>query len=218
MSLAPATLKVSDVATSIKRTFGDESAVQVTDADIYRWIDAAQREILSKNKILKAVATTDLVSGTSEYSFPTQNIQEVQSIYVKNRRLEYKSFQEAEEYIIEYDPNKVNTGSPEVWYEWGGVFYMYPIPDSSVTNGIKIYYVNSPTPVDALTDSLSVPDSFFNRIVEYCLSQAYEMDEDQTSSQYKASQFNSGLDEMANQEVSTSAAYYPRITVLPEDE
>lgn len=217
MTLAPKTLKVSDVATSIKRTFGDESAVQVTDDDIFRWINAAQREILTTNKILKAVATADLTAGTVEYSFPSQNIQEVQAIHVNGKRIDYRSFQEAEEYIFANDPNRTNSGEPSIWYEWGGTFYLYPKPDASVAGGIKIYYVDSPAVVTILTDFLSVPDSFFNRVVEYCLGQAYEMDEDSQNAQYKLSQFASGLDAMANQEVSTSADYYPRITILEDD-
>lgn len=182
MTLAPRTLKVSDIAASIKRTFGDESAVQVTDDDIFRWVNAAQREILTNNKILKAVGITDLTANLAEYSFPSQNIQEVQAIHVNGRKIDYRSFQEAEDYIIANDPNRTNTGNPSVWYEWGGTFYLYPIPSSSTTGGIKIYYVDSPAVITKLTDLLSVPDSFFNRVVEYCLAQAYEMDEDTSNS------------------------------------
>ena len=217
MTLSPTTKKVSDVAVFIKRAFGDESAVQVTDDDIYRWINAAQQEILTKNKILKAVATTDLIAGTSEYLFPAQNIQEVQAINVKGRKIDYYSFQEAEDYIINADPDKTASGTPTSWYEWGGTFYLYPIPDTTVVNGIKIYYVNSPTIVAIQADLLSVPDIYFNRIIEYCLSQAYEMDEDTQNSQYKLGQFNSGLDIMSNAATSVHASYYPRITVLEDD-
>lgn len=217
MTLAPRTLKASDVATYIKRTFGDESSVQVTDDDIFRWINAAQREILTSNKILKAVGVTNLMANVAEYSFPSQNIQEVQAIHVNGRKIDYRSFQEAEDYIIANDPNRTNTGNPSVWYEWGGTFYLYPIPSNSVVGGIKIYYVDSPAVITAVGDLLSVPDSFFNRVVEFCLAQAYEMDEDTTSSQYKMSQFAGGMDAMANQEISTHADTYPRITILPED-
>lgn len=217
MSLFPTTLKVSDVADYLKRTFGDESAVQMTDADIYRWINSAQREILIANKLLRTSATTDLITGTEAYSFPTQNIQEVQSIHISGRKLEYRSFQEAEDYIMAADPGKISTGEPAIWYEWAGIFYLYPKPDTSITNGITIYYVGSPVLVSTLNDSLSVPDSYFNRVVEFCLSQAYEMDEDAQNSQFKLGQFSSGLDAMANQENMPHADTYPRITILEDD-
>lgn len=217
MTLSPITKHVSDVATFVKRAFGDESAVQVTDADIYRWINAAQQEILTKNKLLKALATTDLIAGTSEYLFPDQSIQEVQSIHVNGIKITYYSFQEAEDYIINADPDKLITGTPTSWYEWGGTFYLYPTPDASITGGIKIYYVKAPDIVTAQVDLLSVPDEYFNRIIEYCLSQAYEMDEDTQNSQYKLGQFSQGLDTMAEAATSTHASYYPRITILEDD-
>jgi hypothetical protein len=217
MPLYPTTLKVQDIADYVKRVFGDESAVQMTDADIYRWINAAQREILISNKLLKASGTADLVAGTDNYSFPSQNIQDVQAIHIQGVKLDFKSFQEAEDYILANDPLKTATGTPSMWYEWGGTFYVYPVPDTTIVDGIKIYYTNSPTIVSALVDSLSVPDSYFNRIVEFCLSQAYEMDEDAQNSQFKLGQFTSGLNAMAEQENTPHADTYPRITILEED-
>lgn len=218
MTLSPITKKASDVATFVKRSFGDESAVQVTDADIYRWINSAQQEILTKNKILKAVATTDLVSGTNEYTFPGQNIQEIQAIHVSGRKIEYSSFQEAEEYITSNaTTDQLATGSPTLWYEWGGTFYLYPVPETTVVNGIKLYYVKGPTDVTSLNDLLSVPDEYLSRIIEYCLAQAYEMDEDSANSQYKLGQFAQGLDEMADKAISVHADTYPRITILEDD-
>lgn len=216
--LNDSSMKVSDVERYLKRTFGDESQVQLTDEDIYRWINAAQREILVTNKILKKLASTNLVAGTSEYQFPSLDILEVQAIHVDGTKMQFYSFQEAEDYIIENDPQRSATGSPSLWYEWAGVFYLYPTPSSDITDGIKIYYVDAPSKVSSLTDELSVPDSFFNRVVEYCLGQAYEMDENTSDSQYKMAQFAQGLDTMANQEVMTHADSYPRITVLPEDD
>jgi hypothetical protein len=215
---SPTTYKVSDVTMYVKRVFGDESAVQLTDDDICRWINAAQREILTTNKVLKALATADLLNGVFQYTFPSQNILEVQSILINNRKMDYRSFQEAEEYIIKTDPDRVLTGDPTMWYEWGGVFYIYPTPTTDSPAGIQIFYVNAPTTVTVPTDLLSLPDSFFNRIVEYCLSQAYEMDEDSQNSQYKLGQFAKGLDVMSNAESMMGNDTYPRITVLEDDQ
>lgn len=218
MTLSPITKKVSDVGIFVKRAFGDESAVQVTDDDIYRWINAAQQEILNKNKILKAVATTDLLAGTNEYTFPGENIQEVQAVHINGRKIEYVSFQESEERVSsDATSNQLATGFPTIWYEWGGIFYLYPVPEATIVNGIKIYYVKGPVNVATQAELLSVPDEYFNRIVEYCLGQAYEMDEDTQNSQYKFGQFNQGLDNMADLAVTPHADTYPRITILEDD-
>lgn len=49
----PSTYTVQDVLTEIKRTFGDEAGVQITDADIYRWIDRGQIELFSSLEVKK---------------------------------------------------------------------------------------------------------------------------------------------------------------------
>ena len=52
------TLNIQDVANRVKRTFGDESGVQVTDDDIIRWVNDAQLEISRQNEdLLEAVGT-----------------------------------------------------------------------------------------------------------------------------------------------------------------
>ena len=48
------TKTVQDVLLSVKRQFGDESGVQVTDSDIVRWVDDAQREISMNNPEINA--------------------------------------------------------------------------------------------------------------------------------------------------------------------
>ena len=57
-----------DVAAAVKRTFGDESGVQLVDNDIVNWINQAQVHIASSTRVLKTKATTSLISGQNTYS------------------------------------------------------------------------------------------------------------------------------------------------------
>lgn len=213
------TKKVSDVDTYVKRQFGDESGVQITTDDIVRWINAGQLEIFRRNEPIKATSTVDLGAGVDTYTFPSYffSILKVQSLTVSGIPVEYRSFQEAEEYILSNDPNKIQTADiPLIWYEWGGEFTFWPVPAKSVTNGIKIRYIPSPQPVTALTDLLAVPDPYFNRLLEYVLSQAYELDEDWGAASAKAEQFGTNLDSQASDN-SVKTDTYPRITILVDD-
>jgi hypothetical protein len=126
------------------------------------------------------------------------------------------SSQEAEEYILANDPNSTVNGQPEIWYEWGGSFTFYPRPEYSVTNGLTLNYVRKPAAVTAVGDALSVPDPYYNRLLEYVLQQAYELDENFTASQLKAEQFSNNLDNQQNRSNVTPNTY-PTITVLEED-
>lgn len=217
MSISPITYTVQNVADYVKRIFGDESAVQMTDMDIIRWVNAAQREIVVTNDILKAVSNTDIVSGQADYPLTSLNILNIQSLRFNNTKLRYMSFQEAEEYILNHDPEGSVKGTSVIWYEYAGVISLWPVPDADITNGLRVNYTKSPTAVTALVDNLSVPDQFFNRVIEYVLGQAYEMDEDSQNSQFKLTQFADRLNVMAEQDNRHAVDYYPSITVMPED-
>lgn len=216
MGLITTTRTVAEVIAEVKRTFGDESAVQITDADIIRWINSAQREILITNRILKAVGTSTINADVSEYDITGLNIVSIQSIHYRGRKLEFKSFQEAEEYIVNNDPNRLYKGEPTIWYEWGGMLNFYPTPQETVVDGLKIYYIPEPATVNQ-SSVLTVPNAYFENVVQYVLARAYELDEDTENSQYKLGQFSERLDALSEQENSQGQNTYPRITVLEED-
>src|SRR3546814_8754991 len=65
-------MKVSDVKTRVKRQFGDESAIQVTDSDILIWINDGQREVAMNNDgILQETISLDMVGNQDTYPLPT---------------------------------------------------------------------------------------------------------------------------------------------------
>jgi hypothetical protein len=215
MSTVTATRTVQDVLTYVKKQFGDFSGVQVTDTDIYSWINAAQIEIFNRNQPVKRVSTANLVAGQYKYTFPA-DILKVERLRISGVTVKYMSFQEADEYINQTDPLNVSSASPQVWYEYGGQFMFWPVPDASIVGGIEIFNVPAPTVVNAPANVLSVPDVYYNRLLEEVLRHAYEMDENFEAAQVKSAQFTEGLDLQSltsSQDIST----YPRITVLEED-
>ena len=210
------TKQVQDVVTDLRRTFGDESAIQVTDSDIVRWVSEAQREILISNKILKSVASTDVVASQSEYSLDGLDIVTIQSIHFKGHKLQWRSFQEAEEYIMSNDPQKTLTQNPEMWYEWGGIVNLYPVPQYDEIAALKIYYIKEPPDV-VIDGPLLVPDRYYHSILQFCLAQAYELDEDPENSSFKLDQFAERLNILSNEQNTPEVDTYSRITVLEFD-
>ena len=218
MVMGLATKTVQDVITDVKRTFGDEAAIQITDTDIIRWTNAAQREILIQNRILRATGTTDIVANQSEYTLSGLDVVAIQSIHYDGRRIDPMSFQEAEEYINSGDPKKTQSSASMIWYEWGGVINLYPVPDTDIPAGLTIYYIKEPPAVTDVGDVLSVPNSYYENVVQFVMSKAYELDEDTENSNFKLGQFKERLDMLAEQESQPSQYTYPRITVMPEDD
>lgn len=216
MGLNTTTKKVLDVIGDIRRTFGDEASVQISDDDILRWANTAQREILISNRILKSIGTTDVIAGQSEYSLDSLNIVTLQSIHFAGRKLEWRSFQDAEEYIMANDPDKSLIADPTMWYEWGGIINLYPVPQNDLVAGLKIYYIKEP-PVLTTDSNLVVPDAYYENILQFVLAKAYELDEDTENSQFKLGQFADRLATLSEQENTPEIDTYPRITILAED-
>lgn len=219
MPIESFTRSVSDVITAVKRQFGDESGVQVTDSDIFRWVDDAQREIVVKNSELNAVyVEINTTTGTSAYPLLSEipDILKVHSIHYNGSFLPSMTFLAAQEYIISNDTGANYTTQPQLWYEYGGVLQIWPTPQEDLTPGLKVFYSKKPAIVSTSGQLLEVPDSYFKTVVDFCLQQAYEMDENQQMAQMKEDQFNRSVEAQGN-DTSTQMRTYPTINCLPED-
>jgi hypothetical protein len=208
----PPTRKVMEVMTAVKRQFGDESGVQLEDADLIRWINDAQDVINYRNKVLKATATVATVVDQATYTFPASQVLQIESLHYNGVRIPNIPFSQAEESIIGSEPDV--SGEPQYWYEWGGTFTLWPAPNDAVT--ITIYYTKLPTKIVAYdTDTLlELPDKYFSDIVAYVLQQAYEMDEDWAASGAKAQQFAQNVEIKADDERRAQDMTFSTVTVI----
>lgn len=211
------TRTASDVMTRVKRTFGDEAGVQITNTDIFQWINDGQRDIIRDNKVLRKVASTNVVAGTYLYPLDDLPIMMIQSVRYNGIPLKYINFQEAEDRLAADDPQRTSSGTPEFWHNFGGDLSVYPTPDTSLTAGFRIYYLAIPTDITNIGDKLSVPDIYFNALVKYVLAQAHDLDEDYNAAGTKRNEFTDALMHLSEQDSYSNNDAYPVITVLPED-
>lgn len=208
MSLRPSTKKLSALLQDVKRVFGDESGVQLDNADVVRWANAAQMEIVTNNKAIKAKSSTPTIIGTDTYTFSGLNIQQIEAVHCDNVLLENIPFAEAERYILAADPNKTETGTPLIWYEWAGDLTLWPVPDA--VQSLTLYYTAYPEELTGDVDQyLSVPDKFYNAVADYVLAKCYEMDEDLNASQLAEQRFRASLENQMEDERQAQHMTYP---------
>jgi hypothetical protein len=208
--------------TRVKRTFGDEAGVQVTDADIIRWINDAQEKITLENEgLMEAKSSADTVQNQMEYDVPT-DMAVLRSLKYRGYRLKPMSFAEFNEYIDGYSADDgvspYGPGIPEIFMVWNNKITLFPKPNESLTGGLTIYYIKHPQSVGNLADALTVPLQYHNAVVKYCLKEAYELDEDYQKAQTVKADFENDVMKLNDRNKWTSQEYYPRITTLPEDE
>jgi hypothetical protein len=220
MAIETKTRTVQDVKNTIERQFGDEAGVQLNTSDIIRWINDGQREIADTNTTVnQKKAVTDIVQGQDLYSLASDtvfaHIARIVSVRVNGIPCTPITFQEAEKYLVNSSAS-TNTGTPSMWYEDANDLRLFPIPDSPITGGLSIYFTTVPTVVSALGDALDIPDSYFNALCQYVITQAYEMDENFQAAQYAQAKFDKSLGIRQN-DTNIQEQSFPTILIEAED-
>jgi len=214
MSYSSPTKTVGDVYNVVKRIFGDESGVQLTNADIVRWINEAQVDISKQNQVLQTTATVPITSGTATYALTSvaPKIDSIASLLLDGRRVGNIPISQAEESISLADPLGTETGSPQFWYAWGGDITFCPVPNKDYT--MLIRYIAQPADVTATTtDVLSLPDETFTDIVNFVLMKAYEMDENPQMMAVKQAEYSASVAERGETErLAATMTYETNIT------
>lgn len=215
MSLSANTQTAGDVATSVKRQFGDESGVQITDADIFRWINSGVREIVSMIQPIKATATQDLVSGTYQYSLPeTENIHLIETVWIDGSRITNYSFAQFEQIILENGSTTRAKGKPQMYTEFAGQLILWPTPDAAYTGGLQVFYSKYPAPVIDSSSLLGLPDKHFESLMQWCMYKAYELDDEFDASQNAFRTFQARVLDLGDEELNVKNITYPEITIV----
>lgn len=206
-------LTVANIASRVRRQFGDSAGILLTDAAFIDWINDAMREIVLDNDLLKIRSTSTTLANQSNYGLPA-DILRFLSVSFDGQAIEEISLQEARRQV----PNLDNAatfavGTPQSYWQYGNEMFLYPAPSSAKT--LTLYYNRNPTLVTVVGDTPELPARYDNRLVEYCLAQAAEMDDDDAKAQYKMEQFNAGLERSRDEDKSSEV--YPYMGVPGPD-
>jgi len=211
MSYSSPTKTVGDVYNQVKRVFGDESGVQLTNDDIVLWVNEAQVDISKQNQILPATFTLPVTGNVATYSLSavTPRIDSIASILLDGRRIGNIPISQAEESISLADPEGIETGAPQFWYEWAGEITFWPKPNKNYT--MLIRYTAEPTNVSTTaTDVLSLPDECFTDVCNYVLMRAYEMDENAEMMAVKQAEYSTSVAERGETERQAQTMTYEK--------
>jgi hypothetical protein len=214
---------VQDIVTRVRRTFGDEAAVQVTDADIIRWINDSQVEIIKHNdSALQQTAYVNLVLGQQEYTMPAdliilRSLRYKFSDMLSYSALRFKNMQQFDDSVDGWDGGLFSQGNPEFFTMYADKAILFPIPSQSVASGLKVLYNQKPTDVVGLSDALALPLIYHNTILKYCMWQASLLDENNDAAMMFQNDFRGDMDMLEKTETSDPVATYHTITVLEFD-
>lgn|GEM_PF-2146898 len=212
---------LSEIKYQVKRQFGDDVGVQITDTDITKWVNNAQREIANMNDdLLQVTATADVLQDIAKYDLPP-DLRLLKRIRYNSLHLRGMTIQAFDEYIDGYaNPSNYSSGSPLVYSIWQGQFTVFPTPSAqaALVAGFTIDYLRNPVDVVNDSDRVEFADGYGNHIIEYCLAMAYELDADWGAAQQKRNQFVQGVNGLKERNNHITREQYQTITVRPEDE
>lgn len=202
--VAPAaTKRLQDVFDYVKRQFGDESAVQITDDDITRWTNQCSIEIVSKNPIIKASSSTVVAGLQYLYPAPADVIQ-MEAVTYNGSPLQAIDFHSALQMMGEDESAQ---GTPSHWYMWGNDIYLWPRPSENGKT-VKIYYVSKPVQVTTANDLLGLPDRYYDQLMMLVMSKAYELDQDWAAHSVQRNQFEAEMSRLNHADENAIGPYH----------
>lgn len=202
----------TDIIARVRSIAGDTNVLQFTDADLINWINDGVRECAMDNSLLQKTATQNLVIGTTAYNLPT-DILKLHSVKVDGQKIRLLTLAEFEA----YGGDSTDSGDPVVAYVWGGKINFYPKPTSALPLVIEYTYDPALITNDANVNTGKqlpppLPVGYHARLVDYCLAQVAQQDDDMPRYQLKMEEFRSGVHNLKDDTTETED-WYPSIGV-----
>lgn len=209
-------MNLADIRTRVKRIFGDESGAQINDADIDRWANDGQLDIVRRTECLQALLELNTTAADGSYDLPDD--------VIKVRRVTYDgvllSRMELEELDGIHRSRDANTpvGTPSAYYIWARQLFLHPAPADGGTNNLDFYYVKTPPALVSGTDIPAIPLQMHEDIVRYCLARAKELDEEFKQADQVWSDYLMRMSMSVDEQHSPNADSYPAVRTLPGDD
>jgi hypothetical protein len=212
---------LSDIIKRVQRQFGDDVQAQITTDDIVRWVNDACLEIVTNNHTNQGMrkGTTPVEAGKDEYDLPA-DMYLLRAVRINGKIVRGTTYEQISSTAFgQYsDTNNKESGDPEWYWVHDYKLHIIPVPAQSLGT-VDIMYVKRPdilTPA-MLTIEPDVPTEYHPRIVEYCIAQAMELDDNFQAYQLKMSEFQSNLMKLRqNGEQPESDGVYPSITYVSD--
>lgn len=209
-------MKTSDIIKRVRSIASDSDSIQFTDDDIVDWINDGIRECAKDNQLLQKTASSNLVIGTTSYNLPT-DILKLHSIKVDGQKIRVLNLAEFEA----YGGSSEDSGTPVVAYVWAAKVNFYPKPTQALPYVVEYTYdpalvTNDAHLVTGKDVAPPLPVGYHIRLLDYCLAQVAQQDDDMPRYQLKMEEFRTGVHSLKDDE-QTQEDYYPMMGISARD-
>lgn len=178
-------MDVPTLMTQIKRQFGDEYSVIITDDDIYGYIYEAELDII-RNTGLNTITQT-ASSSTFPLALPTTV--SIKRVTVNGVAMVYTTTQEMDMLGLDYSV----TGAPSYYYIDLQKLYLYPAANPVVQ--VSVTYSKTPvlmvgTPA---SQSFTVADVYHTDILKFCRGKAHNKNQNFQAEKVEMDAYNEAI-------------------------
>ena len=141
-------MEVAAALRRVKRSFGDEYAVVISDQDIFDWIYDAELDII------RHTSDNDITLTIPANGFPL-NVPDrvnIKRLAVNGKALTYTTVSE-----LDLRQASVSTnGGVQFWYFQGGILNLWPVPAVLDKYNVEVTYSKTPSPMSVVAPYLAM--------------------------------------------------------------
>lgn len=196
----------TDIVRKVGRQFGDTDNVVIGTSgtitnDFYDWINEGQLIIAKKTECL----VTSLVQAASTFpvTFPVDCIRTARVIY-GTVPLERIDIEDLDAKAVDLTARLSN---PQFFYDRLRKLNLYPLQNASDATSVTWDYVAAPTAIDNTTQTLSIPAIYHDELYRFCLSRAYERNENRIAAMDTMTDFKERMGDAAENEYTKDDGY-----------
>lgn len=209
-------MTVQEIFDRVKSDFGDTSGAEINDAELLRWVNDEQLEIVRLTGCLEGSTTLSTSQGVSNYAM-TNDMIEVRSISVDGALIKRTTKEELDKQYPLRDAN-YPTGVASLFYIHARRIYFYPAPSTTGSFNVAVPYVKAPTLLTSTADTPEIPSIYHVGLVRALVIRAKEKDEEYAQAQTLQTNLRTQLSMTASEAEWPFSDSYPAVRCLPGDE
>jgi len=211
------------LVTDIQQKFGDEGSVQITPEMILRWTNDGIRSLASEHSWLSDIAQTNLIATQNAYDlatlFASNKIKSIETITADGKPIELIPWAT---YLARIQNDDIQNQAGPAYFGTlrGATLTLWPVPTTTVANGLKVYYTPWPAEVANSTagTKLTSPDRLYDALNDYVFAKALELNANWEASAAKLGQYEVNSRREYEKQNASPTDFYPTITADPQDD
>ncbi|MGH9982419.1 MAG: DUF6682 family protein [Nitrososphaeraceae archaeon] len=207
-------INLGEVQTRVQTQFGDKNEAQITLAEITRFANDGQLDLVRRVRCNETTTTTSSVIGTKVYNFT--NLLDASRVTYDGRPLTLVDRRKLDQWYPTREVSTTPNGTPLYYFVTAGGIEVYPVPDAA---GVVISTTYIKRPVDLVNagDPLEIPVQYHEDVVRFCLLRAFETDGQWTAADRVGADYKGRTVESRHDEQNKGEESYPSVRALPGD-